>query len=508
MSRILVVDDDRLVREMLRDFLEGEGHEVAECDEGARVPEKIAETPPDLIFLDLVMPGMSGEHLATAIKGDEQTRHIPIIILTSESDEETRAHLLDLGVEEFLSKPFSPHQLAAKVRSLLKAKELDDRLLASFRGVELLEHLNLELIQGLHETAVGGEEFLMRALEHWGSWGGLGAPTHLWVCTDRSGTVEGTALYRESGRGDGHEAVLLPRPRLLEYLEPYRQASGTFWADEISPRVLKALWPTPPVRENLAGVLEGGLWVLASGYAGSVSTYDCRWLASLARQYRVFSSFINQMRATEEAFQYTLEALARAAEVHDDSTGLHIRRVNAFSGFLAQALGCDLAFSKALGQTAMMHDVGKIHVRPEILQKTGPLDPVEMEAMKKHTVFGARILGDSPRLLLARDIALSHHEKWDGSGYPAGLRGEAIPLSARIVALADVYDALRSQRFYKAPLAHEEAVRILKRGDMKTRPGHFDPTCLEAFLDISNHMDELFGRFGDGFQAPVGPVVQ
>jgi response regulator RpfG family c-di-GMP phosphodiesterase len=204
------------------------------------------------------------------------------------------------------------------------------------------------------------------------------------------------------------------------------------------------------------------------------------------------------MRATEQAFHYTMEALARAAEVHDDATGTHLQRVNAFSGFLAQAMGCDRAFVRSVGATAMMHDVGKIHIHPEILAKPGPLNHGEMETMKKHPLFGARILGDSPRLADAREIALCHHERWDGAGYPRRLRGEEIPMAARIVAISDVYDALRSPRPYKMALSHEAAIRIIRVGDERGQFGAFDPRCLETFLDVANHIDGLFLRFQEG----------
>lgn len=496
MARILIADDDRLVRQMLRDLLEADGHEVMECSDGSSALEAVSRVPPDLVFLDLIMPGLPGSHVAASLKGDERTHFIPLVILTGECDEQTRVALLDAGADEFLSKPFSPAQLAAKVRSLLRAKELHDRLVGSFQGVEILEHLNMELIRGLSDTRGGDEEFLIRALEHWNAWeDGRGAPTHLWVCVDRPGELDALALAHIPDAPTRARTVRMGRKRFIDLLEPYRQVAYTYWSDGVQPSVLEAIWPDAPVGTRLAGVLEGDMWVLASGFPRGVTVYDSRWLASLARQCQVFRTFLGQLRATEEAFQYTMEALARAAEAHDDATGAHLQRVNAFSAFLAQALGCDRTFIRAVGATAMMHDVGKIHIHPEILRKPGRLSEPEMEMMKKHTLFGARILGESPRLSLARDIALCHHERWDGAGYPAGATGEEIPLCARIVALSDIYDALRSPRFYKPALPHEEAVRILRRGDERGGPGMFDPRCLEAFLDVANHMDELYGRF-------------
>lgn len=504
MPRILVTERDAAVREMLRSLLEEEGFGVEECDDGSSTLESVSREPPDLVFLDLGLSGLAGEHVAAAIKGDERTHLIPVVVLSDEPDDLARTQLLEMGVDEFLVKPLSRVQLKAKVRSLLRAKELHDRLLASFRGVELLEHMNMELIRDLRETRGGDEEFLVRALDRWNSWGGgLGAPSHLWIGTDRPGGIEATSLCHSDGAQAGRRTVRVERGRLLEILEPFRQMAFTYWSEGISSQALEVLWPDPPARPNLAGILEGGLWVLASGFPRSVSVYDSRWLASLARQYRVFCTFTSQLRATEEAFHYTLGALARAAEVHDDATGGHLQRVNAFSGFLAQALGCDRSFVRSVGNAAMMHDVGKIHIRAEILAKAGPLSDGEMEVIRSHPLFGARILGDSPRLADAREIALGHHERWDGTGYPRGLRGEEIPLMARIVALSDIYDALRSPRTYKEAFSHETAVRIVRQGDARTPAGAFDPRCLEAFLDVASQMDGLYQRYRE--DAPPKP---
>jgi len=185
---------------------------------------------------------------------------------------------------------------------------------------------------------------------------------------------------------------------------------------------------------------------------------------------------------TEEAFQLSIRLLARAAEIHDEETGNHIVRVNEYSHFLARCYGMPPAWCDEIRYAAQLHDVGKMSVDSAVLKKRGGLAADERAEMDRHTIYGHQILAASPRLALGAEIALHHHEKWDGSGYPHGLAGEAIPISARIVQLADVYDALRSKRPYKPAFSHAQAVAIITRGDERIDPAaHFDPKLVEIF---------------------------
>ncbi len=139
-----------------------------------------------------------------------------------------------------------------------------------------------------------------------------------------------------------------------------------------------------------------------------------------------------------------------------------------------------------------MHDVGKINISHTILLKPGPLSPEEFMEMENHTVYGVLILGDSPYLEMGRTIALSHHERWDGTGYPYQIKKEEIPPAACIVSIADVYDALRSSRPYKPPFDHDRACRIILEGDGRVEPHHFHPQVLETFRDLSETFARIF----------------
>jgi len=141
-----------------------------------------------------------------------------------------------------------------------------------------------------------------------------------------------------------------------------------------------------------------------------------------------------------------------------------------------------------------MHDIGKVGIPEKILQKNGSLTQEEFEIMKKHTIIGADILKGShiSVLQMAEKIAKYHHEKWNGEGYPFRLKGESIPLSARIVALADIYDALRSERIYKPPLTHQQATEVILNGDNRTKPEHFDPEVLNIFRKYHRTFEEIY----------------
>jgi HD-GYP domain-containing protein (c-di-GMP phosphodiesterase class II) len=202
---------------------------------------------------------------------------------------------------------------------------------------------------------------------------------------------------------------------------------------------------------------------------------------------------------TEAAFKLSIQLLARAAELHDAVTGNHILRVNEYAYALAQAAGQPAAWCDEIRYSAQLHDVGKMSVDAAVLRKQGKLSPAEWEEMQRHPLHGYEILRHSPRLAMAADIARCHHEKWDGSGYPAGLEREGIPLSARIVTVVDVYDALRSARPYKQGLSHEEACRVLLDGDERTRPAeHFDPALLALFRTHHAAFDAIWTKLQDG----------
>jgi len=181
-----------------------------------------------------------------------------------------------------------------------------------------------------------------------------------------------------------------------------------------------------------------------------------------------------------ESHMETTYILAIASEAKDEETGAHVRRLKHLSQLLAQAMGLSVAAAEQIGNSAILHDVGKIHTPDHILKKPGPLTPEERVEMHQHTLAGERILKPSRYFQQASQIARSHHENWDGSGYPDGLLECEIPFEARLVHLVDVYDALTHPRIYKPAWDHESAIEEIVRNRGKM----FDPALVDAFVQM------------------------
>jgi len=195
-----------------------------------------------------------------------------------------------------------------------------------------------------------------------------------------------------------------------------------------------------------------------------------------------------------EAYKLFTERLGHLVERFDEPTGAHVRRVRALSAFLASRVGLSPTLVEQIELYAPLHDLGKVMVPREILSKRGPLTPQEFDLVKRHVLWGAELLEGSERLSVAHRIALYHHERYDGSGYWFGLRDDQIPIEAQVVGLADVYDALRSERPYKRGMSHEEAMGVILLGDGRTRPEGFSPTLLGVLRDFSDEVELVWAR--------------
>jgi len=257
--------------------------------------------------------------------------------------------------------------------------------------------------------------------------------------------------------------------------------------DEPVPTILMASDVSDDIRRH---ALEVGVFdVINKPFQHAQVTMRVRNALEIARVKQVFESSHHDLEAKvrartdelEEAQLQLLARLGRAAEYRDDDTGDHTRRVGLLSGRLAEAMGVSPGVSDMIQRAAPLHDVGKIAIPDEILMKPGPLAQNEMEIMKTHTTIGAEMLtGNHPLLWLASQIALTHHERFNGDGYPQGLTGEDIPLPGRIVAVADVFDTLTRDRHYRKAWTRQQAVTEI----MTQRGKQFDPRVVQAFVEV------------------------
>ncbi|TMN36619.1 HD domain-containing phosphohydrolase [Pseudoalteromonas sp. S2755] len=247
-------------------------------------------------------------------------------------------------------------------------------------------------------------------------------------------------------------------------------------------------------KEELSGLALGAVDYLNKPINESILKARVATHLALSNQKKHLETLVSQR--TEELADSRLDIirmLGKAAEYKDNETGFHVIRMSAYAAAIAKKLGMDESWCSILLNAAPMHDIGKIGIPDQILQKPAKLSPVEWETMKLHATYGAEIIGDTedPLLYMAKEVALCHHEKWDGSGYPNHLQKYEIPLSARIVAVADVYDALTSVRPYKKAWDVDKAI-----GFINSQSGiHFDPEVVAAFNLCINEITLVQKKF-------------
>ncbi|MGQ0645189.1 MAG: HD domain-containing phosphohydrolase [Elusimicrobiota bacterium] len=256
---------------------------------------------------------------------------------------------------------------------------------------------------------------------------------------------------------------------------------------------------TAPMRNNKKQVM--GAFQVLNKKSGSFDEQDEQVLLIFAEQA---ASAVENARLYDEvrtAAKDTILRLAAAAEYKDKDTRNHLERMSRYSAILAEELGMPPLDVQNIQLASPMHDIGKLGVPDAVLKKPGKLTEEEWAEMHKHPFYGADILKDSDNELIRMSarVALSHHEKWDGSGYPQKLKGDAIPLEGRIVALADVFDALTSRRVYKPAFSMEETLKIIREGAGK----HFDPKCVDAFFRALPKFMQVMESFTDNPPAPA-----
>jgi len=501
--RILCVDDQPMNLMMLENLLVSSGYETILAQNGNAALAAILQNNVDLVLLDVMMPELDGFEVCRRIKEEKRLSGIPVVMLTALSQKEDRIKGIEAGAEDFISKPFDPGEILARVKMLLKVKVLTDRLKYAYEEINNLMtfgEASITSFDPLSFTFLAKVDTIVDQIIRKTA-DAIDKPELV---------IVGVPDERQAWQWYQYQYVLNTLNRtLLELdvqLNSSEMASGksgiVFYneSDIGQPEFrsfVKILAALSIKVSNMACYQNETLRIFAVNYIRDVTHYDAAVLNSFAMQSLFLKSLSSQIRETESAFEYTVYALARASEVYDKDTGNHILRVGEYSAVLAEGLGMPTSIVEGIRIQATLHDVGKIHVHPDILNRPGKLTFEDWIQMKMHTSYGSMIIGNHPRLLIASKIAISHHERWDGSGYPHGLKGEKIAIEGRIVNIADQYDALRNARVYKPAFDHKKTYGILTEGDERTLPSHFDPEVLQVFKNLHGRFEEIYEKLRD-----------
>jgi response regulator RpfG family c-di-GMP phosphodiesterase len=512
--QVLIVDDDPAGRALARRLLEQEGYRVREAIDGVDALARVEQERPHIIIMDAMMPRLDGLACTRRLKADPASRDIPVIMLSALSDASDIAAGLEAGADEYLTKPIRPREFKLRVRSMTRLQRGQAELVCSneVRG-EQARVLTLLLDFARDLAAVHSLDTI---LEH------AVAVTAEIACARRVSIMlpeeDGGCLRIAKAVGIPPETVAgvhLPigeslAGRVFETRTPViinSQAEAQAGGYECPVGVLASV----PMVFTALGTFESVMGVLNVTERWGDRPFTPAELEYLDLVSNIAASAIHDClsrRARDEARDSIVVALASLAEHRDIETGRHLERVTRFSLILAEELRANGVFRELitddflrdLSRAVPLHDIGKVAIPDHILLKPGPLTSAEMAIMKTHAEIGAETIRairqqtrGVPFVGLAEEIARSHHERYDGSGYPQGLGGNAIPLSARIVALADVYDALTTKRVYKDACSHQQALSTL----VAASGSQFDPAVVAAFVNRQREFAELAAALAD-----------
>ncbi len=515
-ARVLVVDDDKELAFILRANLASAGYHAEDVHDAETALARLDSFQPDLVVMDLSLPGMSGIEATRRIKQCPSTSDIEVIMVTGRSESDNVVMALEAGAVEYVIKPFEVVELLARIRTVHRLretrKELD--LLNAELSVQVEERTSrlrilYNFTRSLNEAHTRDRilDLTLRAVNE-----ATGSKRisillktedgrHL-ACARAVGidedVVEQIRIPADSGiagsvfaTGKTFVANAYDGDSTADASGTHRYASETFVS---TPLIATTLMTS----DETLGVLS-----ITDRPGSSVFTPDeVECIRSIADSSAIALHDLLHRERLDESVDVLLMTVGRLSEFRDNETCNHLERVREYARLLAAELGASPKYAHIVNEqfiedihrAAPMHDIGKVGIADDILCKPGKLTEEEFTAMKEHCAIGRKVIesamaktGPVPILQMCVEIAGSHHERYNGSGYPDGLAGTEIPLPARIIALVDAYDAITSKRRYKDEREHGDAVETI-RADAGT---HFDPELIQPFLNCADDFDRI-----------------
>lgn len=515
------MDDEEKLRFILRAHLSAAGFEVHEAQNAEQAIAEVKSFRPDLIVMDVGLPGMDGIEGTRRLKADPETSAIPIIMLTARSASDHVVMALEAGAQEYVVKPFDVGELMARIRTVLRLARTRTELDAlNNRLATEVEQRTARLRTLYNFTRALNEADSIDAI--------LGLIIE--AVTKVTGCQRASILLKDDEgehlicrRATGIEAAVAGRIRVHanDGIAGKVFTTGKTYVAKVCSGVDdrgydgESFISTPLIATSLTAS-EERLGVLSITDRNGGQTFEAdeiECVRSIADSGAI--AIHNQLgrERLEGSVKVLLMTVGRLAEYRDNETSLHLERVCEYARILTTELHRDSKYAGEIGDgmiediylAAPMHDIGKVGIADDILCKPGKLTDDEYGVMQRHCAIGREVLepamartGPVPLLKMCVEIASSHHERWDGNGYPEGLAGEDIPLAARIIALVDAYDAITSRRRYKEAASHEKAVRIIQEDAGK----HFDPHLIEPFLRCADAFNEVRRTHEDDTSSP------
>lgn len=474
--KILVVDDEPDVRALtllnLKDFhFAGRALQFIEAGSAAEAQLKL-DLHPDIAvaLVDVVMEtDDAGLRLVEAIRQERNNPMVRIIIRTGQPGAAPERYVIDhFDIDDYKDKTeLTAQKLYTAIRSALKAYRDLQTIDLNRRGLEAVLEATPQLYQFQRKTL---ETFFQGVLMQVIA---LCKLTHSGFISTFDGvltTLDGDGLHIRAGAGDLDPSVAEPR-RLDEIIGLCSRAV----VENSLPEGLREGTMIVPL--NVQNQPIGFIYLEASD---EMTDTDRALIKVMANQCSSAMENFRLHANLRESYEQVVETLALVAEFKDSTTGDHIRRLSTYTRMIALEMGLGDGLADEFARAARLHDVGKVGIPDAILKKPGKLDTNEFEIIKQHSAIGGTLLSRIPALAMSRDVAVGHHERWDGLGYPSGLAGEAIPLVSRIVAVADVFDALVSRRPYKEAWPVEQAITEIE----SNAGARFDPAVVQALLRL------------------------